>query len=33
LDDGVSNICWEPFTWNITHPLLKKLKRRCVYKP
>ena len=27
------NKCWESFTWNITHPLLKKLKRRCVSKP
>ena len=27
------NKCWESFTWNIMHPLLKKLKRRCVSKP
>ena len=27
------NKCWESFTWNITHPLLKKLTRRCVSKP
>ena len=27
------NKCWESFTWNITHPLLKRLKRRCVSKP
>ena len=33
LDYGVSNICWESFTWNIMHPLLKKRKRRCVSKP
>ena len=27
------NKCWEFFTKNIMHPLLKKLKRRCVSKP
>ena len=27
------NKCWKSFTWNITHPLLKKLKRRCASKP
>ena len=27
------NKCWESFTWNITHPSLKKLERRCVSKP
>ena len=27
------NKCWKSFTWNIMHPILKKLKRRCVSKP
>ena len=27
------NKCWESFTWNITHPLLKKLKMRSASKP
>ena len=27
------NKYWESFTWNIMHPVLKILKRRCVSKP